>query len=141
MNVGIKLLHPDAKIPIYADPGASGFDFYAIEDRMINPGCYAAFNTGVAFDIPHNYEIQIRGRSGLAFKRGVVAAHFGTVDESYKGEVRLLLFNLGDAPIKITKGDRIAQGILSPVSKAEFTVVDELTPSERGANGFGSTGN
>ena len=140
MKVGIKKLRKDAVIPTYADAGASGFDFYATNEITLMPGGCGAIGSGLAFEIPKGYEIQVRGRSGLAFKNQIVAAHFGTIDESYKGEVKILLFNFGNKPYSINAGDKIAQCILAPVPKAVFEEVTELSTSERGANGFGSSG-
>lgn len=142
MRIGIKKLREDAVIPTYADAGASGFDFYipkGLDAQCVWPGHAVAIPTGLAFEIPNGYEIQVRGRSGLAFKESVVC-HFGTIDSSYKGEVKLLLINFGQKMLKFEPGQRVAQGVLAPVIRAEFAEVDELSDSERGANGFGSSG-
>lgn len=139
MKIGIKLLSDRAKVPTYADPGSSGFDLYATEEKILLPGMSAGVGTGIALEIPEGYEVQIRGRSGLAFKNGVVS-HFGTIDSSYKGEIRGLLFNHGEDPLFIKIGDRIAQGIIAPVLRAEFDQEIELTESERGDGGFGHSG-
>lgn len=140
MNVKAKKLNRDAKIPTYAEPGASGFDFYSTKELTITPGGYGIIGTGLAFEIPRGYEIQVRGRSGLAFKHQIVAAHFGTIDESYRGEVKILLFNFSNDSYHISPGERVAQGILSPVTKADFKEVVELSKTERGEGGIGSTG-
>jgi dUTP pyrophosphatase len=139
MLLGIKKLHKDAVLPTYADPGASGFDFYAINSIKIGPKCSGVVITGLAFEIPKNYEIQARGRSGLAFNSDVIA-HFGTIDESFKGELKIKLFNLGDKPLIINVGDRVAQGVFAPVVKADFYERNELSESQRGESGFGHTG-
>lgn len=139
MLVGIKKLDDNAKIPTYADGGASGFDFYAVHDLTIASGSSGIVGTGVAFEIPTGWEIQVRGRSGLAFKNDIIA-HFGTIDESFKGEVKIKLFNFGDKSLQIKTGDRVAQGVLTPVTKADFYELESLSKSKRGEGGFGSTG-
>lgn len=139
MLVGIKILNGNAKIPTYADDGASGFDFYATHDLDIEPCCSGIVETGIAFEIPTGWEIQARGRSGLAFKHDI-QAHFGTIDESFKGEVKIKLFNYGSKALNIKIGDRVAQGVLAPVTKAHFHELESLSKSKRGDGGFGSTG-
>lgn len=139
MKVRIKKLSDNAMIPTYADPGASGFDFYATESVIIHPCASASIGTGISVEIPAGYEIQVRGRSGLAFKHDVIA-HFGTIDESYRGEIRVKLWNQGEVPIHVQAGDRIAQGVLMPVEKAQFVLLTELTNTERGEGGFGHSG-
>lgn len=139
MLLGIKKLYKDAVTPTYADPGASGFDFYSIEEGIIEPKSSAVIATGLAFEIPKGWEIQARGRSGLAFKNDVIA-HFGTIDEGFKGELKIKLFNLGNEPLAINVGDRIAQGVFAPVTKAVFYETNELSKSERGEGGFGHSG-
>lgn len=140
MILGVKKLNPDAKIPTYVDSGASGFDFYANENITIPARGRVVVETGLAFEIPKGYEIQARGRSGLAFKNNIVAAHFGTIDENYKGEVKILLYNFSNTPYLITAGDRVAQGVLAPVTRADFYETTELSDSERGPKGFGASG-
>ena len=137
--VKVKKLNDLAVIPTYADSGASGFDLYSTQYKSIRAGGSAILSTGIAFEIPEGYEIQIRGRSGLAFNEGVIA-HFGTIDASYRGEIKVKLFNLGYRPIGIEIGDRIAQGVLAPVERAMFIQDSNLSETERGVNGFGSTG-
>jgi dUTP pyrophosphatase len=140
MIVGVKKLHPDAKLPTYVDSGASGFDFYANENITLPARGRAIIRTGLAFEIPRGYEIQARGRSGLAFKNNIVAAHFGTIDENYKGEVMILLYNFSSTSYLIMSGDRVAQGVLAPVTRADFYETTELSDSERGTKGFGDSG-
>lgn len=139
MKIGVKKLNSLSKVPTYVDGGASGFDLYATNAVVIQPMWSAEIETGVALEIPECYEVQIRGRSGLAFNKDVFA-HVGTIDESYKGEIKIKLFNFGTKPIPIFPGMRIAQGVLAPVEKAEFVEVDELSESSRGSRGFGSSG-
>lgn len=124
----------------YATKGASAFDLPAFEEVVIQPGAGAIVRTGVAFSVPDGYELQIRGRSGMAFGSDVVC-HFGTVDSDYTGEVRVKLWNLGDKPYHVMAGNRIAQAVFAPVSRPEMQrvgVVDKQT--ERGTKGFGHTG-
>ena len=138
--VKVKKLNDLAVIPTYADEGASGFDLYSTQYKSIRAGGSAIVSTGIAFEIPEGYEIQIRGRSGLAFNEDVIA-HFGTIDASYRGEVKVKLFNLGPyRDLNVEIGDRIAQGVLAPVERAVFIQDSGLNETERGVNGFGSTG-
>jgi dUTP pyrophosphatase len=141
--VKIKKLHPNAVIPKYANPGDAGFDFHACIDKPITiyPDCTEIFGTGLAMAIPEGYELQVRGRSGFAFKHSVGITHgVGTVDSGYRGEIKVVLTNHGNVPVTINPGDRIAQGILNEVPVADFEVVNELDETQRGTGGFGSTG-
>lgn len=137
--VRYKKLDEKAIIPTYADEGASGFDFYAITNQTIPVGGSVIVGTGLAFEIPSGFEIQARGRSGLAFMSDIVA-HFGTIDESYRGEVKIKLWNLGNKPHPIKVGQRVAQGVLAPVRRAIFIEEFDLSKTVRGENGIGSTG-
>jgi len=137
--VRVKLLNDKAVMPTYADSGAAGFDFYAIKNLTIPVGGSGIVETGLALEIPVGYEVQARGRSGLAFKDDIIA-HFGTIDESYRGEVKIKLWNLGNAPFRIIQGMRIAQGVLAPVERALFMEAFELGKTMRGVGGIGSTG-
>lgn len=139
MILGVKLVRRDAQLPTYADESASGFDLYAAEDVHIGPLGTAEISLGVAFEIPKGYEIQIRGRSGLAFKQNLFP-HFGTIDENYRGEVKAKLFNFSSNYYTIHKGDRVAQGVLAPITRATIQQVFELSETSRNDNGFGSTG-
>ena len=133
----------DLPLPSYMSDLAAGADLYAAvrDDLVLAPGMRALVPTGIAIALPPGYEAQIRPRSGLALKSGVTCLNTpGTIDADYRGHVQVLLINLGNEPAVIKRGDRIAQMIVSPVRRAEFTVVDELPDSLRGANGFGSTG-
>jgi dUTP pyrophosphatase len=176
-KVKIKRLHPDAVVPKYATPGSAGFDLVAIEDVIIEPGKTKLVRTGLAFEIPDGFEMQIRPRSGISLKTPLrIANSPGTIDSDFRGEVGIIVWNgaqkeyynqigsgytfdkiacsanlldgsevftkneyLVGAYI-IRKGDRIAQGIIAPVVRAQFEVVDELSEAERGAGAFGSTG-
>jgi dUTP pyrophosphatase len=122
---------------------AAGGDLSAAIDEtlVIEPGHRAAVGTGLAMAIAHGYEGQVRPRSGAAIKQGLTVVNApGTIDSDYRGEVKVLLVNLGSEPVSIEPGQRIAQLIIAPVVQAEFVAVEELSNTERGAGGFGSTG-
>jgi dUTP pyrophosphatase len=128
-------------LPAYATPGAAGMDVVAAEDVDLAPGQRHAVATGFQVAIPHGYEIQVRPRSGLAFKHGLSVPNApGTIDSDYRGELKVLLINHGDQPFAIRRGERIAQLVPAVVTVAEFDEVAELCETERGAGGFGSTG-
>jgi dUTP pyrophosphatase len=129
--------------PVYATPHAAGSDLSAQldNDLVLQPGDRAAVPTGLVFEIPPGYEGQVRPRSGLALKHGITILNTpGTIDSDYRGEVKVILINLGSEPYTVHRGDRIAQILFSPVIQAEFIPVMELNESERGDGGFGSTG-
>jgi dUTP pyrophosphatase len=168
--VRVKKLHPDAVIPRYARPGDAGFDLVAVEDVLIAPGESASVRTGLAFELPPGYEIQVRPRSGISSRTKLRISNApGTIDSGYRGEVKVLfdntedmftsyydsvtnevkLVNGDDEKINtdvprntyyIRKGDRIAQGVLAVVPQAIFIESANLSSSERGTGGFGSTG-
>lgn len=141
MNLKVKKLVDCAIIPQYQSSGASGFDLHAAESTEILPSGFCAVKTGLAFEIPQGFEIQVRPRSGLAFKNGISVLNTpGTIDSDYRGEVMVILFNFGKEIFKIKKGDRIAQAVLSQIFQANLIVSDELKSSVRGGKGFGSTG-
>jgi dUTP pyrophosphatase len=128
-------------IPSYATSGAAGMDVVAAEDLVLEPGQRHAIATGFAIAIPPGFEVQVRPRSGLAIKHGITCLNTpGTIDEDYRGEVKVILANLGSEPFAIVRGERIAQLVPAPVQKAVFTEVEELEVTGRGAGGFGSTG-
>lgn len=127
--------------PAYASAGAAGMDVVSAEDVTLAPGARHAVATGFAMAIPDGYEVQVRPRSGLALKNGVTCLNTpGTIDSDYRGEVKVILANLGDQPFVIARGDRIAQLVPAPVLRARFADVDSLDETARGAGGFGSTG-
>lgn len=129
------------KVPQYSHPGDSGFDIKARFEVVLQPGETNSIETGLFFEIPEGYELQIRPRSGLSLTTGLrIANSPGTVDSSYRGEVKVVATNTGTAPLVIYQGMRVAQGVLCPVIKAEFEQADLLEPTSRGAAGFGSTG-
>ena len=132
-----------AVIPVYKTTGAAGADVCALlsEPVTIPTGKFAMIPTGLFFEIPEGYEIQVRPRSGLAAKNGVTVLNTpGTIDSDYRGELKVILINLGDQDFIVNTGDRIAQIIVSPVTVADFTLTDSLSDTQRGEKGFGSTG-
>ena len=127
--------------PSYATEGAAGLDVVAAEDLTLAPGQRHAVATGFAIAIPEGYEVQVRPRSGLALKHGITCLNTpGTIDQDYRGEVKVILANLGAEPFEVRRGERIAQLVPAPVSKAHFVEVASLSETSRGAGGFGSTG-
>ena len=128
-------------LPAYATAGAAGMDVVAAEDLVLAPGRRHAVATGFAIAIPPGFEVQVRPRSGLAIKHGITCLNTpGTIDEDYRGEVKVILANLGDEPFAIVRGERIAQLVPAAVQKAQFHEVAELGETDRGPGGFGSTG-
>ena len=145
VNVAIKRL-PHANglpLPSYATPGSAGLDVAAAveQDIVIARGARAAVPTGLCLKLPASYEAQIRPRSGLALRHGITVLNSpGTIDSDYRGEVRVILINHGDAPFTVSRGERIAQLVVAPVSRANLVEVSEIDGTERGEQGFGSTG-
>ena len=128
-------------LPAYATAGAAGMDVVAAEDLILAPGARHAVATGFAIAIPEGYEVQVRPRSGLALKHGITCLNTpGTIDSDYRGEVKVILANLGGYPFTIARGERIAQLVAAPVQRAVFAEVATLDETARGAGGFGSTG-
>jgi dUTP pyrophosphatase len=143
VSVRIKRLPHGAglALPAYATSGAAGMDVLAAEAVTVSPGGRHAVATGFALAIPHGYEIQVRPRSGLALKHGITLANApGTIDADYRGELKVIVINLGAEPFAIARGDRIAQLVLAPVTLAQWDEVGELDATARGDGGFGSTG-
>ena len=146
MNLRVKIKRvKDVELPRYAKPGDSGFDLVAAEDTIIWPGETKVVPTGLAFEIPPGYELQVRPRSGMT-RDTKLRVVLGTIDSGYRGEVGVLIDNTEIPKAAnmqahvIEKGTRIAQGVIAPVITAHFEEVDELSDSERGTNGYGSTG-
>jgi dUTP pyrophosphatase len=138
-----KLENFKGELPAYESAHASGFDIRAAltSPLTLKPGERAMVPTGLSFEIPAGFEIQVRPRSGWAAKKGVTVVNSpGTIDADYRGEVKIALVNLGQEALEIQDQDRVAQCVLCPVYKAEFQVADELSSTLRGAGGFGSTG-
>lgn len=128
-------------LPAYASEHAAGLDVVAAEDVTLEPGARHAVATGFAIAIPEGYEVQVRPRSGLALKHGITCLNSpGTIDSDYRGEVKVILANLGQEAFEVRRGERIAQLVPAPVLRAGFTEVAALENTERGAGGFGSTG-
>jgi dUTP pyrophosphatase len=143
IEVRVKRLNHGAGLPLpdYASKGAAGMDICAAESLILRTGRRHAVATGFAFAIPDGYEVQVRPRSGLALKNGITCLNTpGTIDSDYRGEVKVILANLGEDDFQITKGDRIAQIVVAPVTHAAMVEVDEIDETARGAGGFGSTG-
>lgn len=143
-TINIKCVAQDgAVVPEYKTEGAAGADICAFvkEPVTIAAGKYSMVPTGLFFEIPTGYEVQIRPRSGLAAKNGVTVLNTpGTIDSDYRGEIKIILINLGDKDFVINNGDRVAQMVIAPVTQGTFEIVTELSETERGAGGFGSTG-
>jgi len=128
-------------IPSYATDGAAGLDVVAAEDVTLGPGERHAVATGFSIAIPAGFEVQVRPRSGLALKHGITCLNTpGTIDHDYRGEVKVILANLGSESFEVRRGERIAQLVPAPVQKAAFREVEALGETSRGAGGFGSTG-
>ena len=130
-------------LPRYASAGAAGMDLVAALDQplTLKPGARAAVPTGIALALPEGYEAQVRPRSGLALKHGLAVLNSpGTIDADYRGEIQVILANLGAAPVTLARGERMAQLVLAPVSRIAWTPVEALPESGRGGRGFGSTG-
>ncbi len=141
VTVHVKRLHPDAVIPKAAKRGDVAFDLYAVIDYELKPGEHYAIPTGIAIEIPQGFEGQVRPRSGLAMQEGITVLNTpGTIDSGYRGEVKTIIMNHGNTIFRITKGMRISQLAIRPVPDVEFIEVDELSDTERGDGGFGSTG-
>jgi dUTP pyrophosphatase len=128
-------------LPTYATEGAAGMDVVSAEPWVLEPGQRHAVATGFAMAIPDGFEVQVRPRSGLALKHGITCLNTpGTIDSDYRGEVKVILANLGDAPFTVARGDRIAQLVPAPVQRAGLEEVGSLDETARGSGGFGSTG-
>ncbi|WNO53006.1 dUTP diphosphatase [Stakelama saccharophila] len=143
IHIAFKRLPHGAGLPLphYASDGAAGMDIVAAETLTLAPGSRRAVATGFAIAIPPGYEVQVRPRSGLALKHGITCLNTpGTIDSDYRGEVKVILANLGDTPFDVTPGDRIAQLVPAPVQRAMLAEVAELDDTARGSGGFGSTG-
>ena len=131
----------DFPLPEYATPASAGVDLRASEGCVIPPGGRALVPTGLRIALPEDYEAQIRPRSGLALRHGVTLPNSpGTIDADYRGEIGVILMNLGQEPFVVEPGDRIAQMVVAPVTRVAWSEVEELDATERGEGGFGSTG-
>ena len=141
-QVKINILSSDESlIPTYETDGASGADLRSAEDGVIAPGEIKLVKTGIKIELPIGYEAQIRPRSGLALKHGISLVNSpGTIDSDYRGEIGIIMTNLGKVPFEYKKGDRIAQMVIASYTRADFQVVKELSDTVRGQSGFGHTG-
>ncbi len=142
MQIRIKKLSADARLPEYAHGPAedAGLDVRSLEDAMLVPGIPQAVPTGLALEVPSGYEVQLRPRSGLALKHGITLPNSpATIDPGYRGEVRVILLNLGHEPYQVKAGDRIAQMVIARYEAVEWQEMD-LAESVRGVGGFGSSG-
>ena len=141
MMLSIRRIDPAAQLPTYAHPGDAGMDVRSIETVTLRPGDRALVRTGLVFQLPPDAEAQVRPRSGLALKHGVTVLNApGTIDAGYRGEVGVILVNLGAEPFTVEKGMKVAQVVVAPVVRAGIVEVAETDTTERGADGFGSTG-
>lgn len=141
MKIKIKKVNPEAILPHYVHKGDAGMDVYSVEDCLIKPGERKLIPTGLSFEIPEGYEIQVRPKSGLALNFGITLVNTpGTLDSGYRGELKAILINHGDKEYSVKKGEKVAQIVLCRYDVAEIEEVLELGESSRGAGGFGSTG-
>jgi dUTP pyrophosphatase len=132
---------PALELPRYETGGSAGMDLRADEPFTLAPGERRLVPTGVALEVPPGHEGQVRARSGLAARHGVALVNApGTIDSDYRGEVKVILVNLGQAPVSFARGDRIAQLVVAPVTRVEIALADDLSDTGRGSGGFGSTG-
>ena len=141
IEVAVCRLRPDAVLPSYAHPGDAGLDLSAVETIRLQPGERAAVPTGLAVAIPEGWVGLVHPRSGLARRHGLTVANApGTIDAGYRGEVHVLLINLGSEPVEVAVGDRVAQLLVQQVGRARIVEVADLDDTVRGSGGFGSTG-
>lgn len=142
INVKVKKLHKEAKLPLYAKDGDAGADLYSVEEVIgLKANERALISTGIAIELPEGYEAQIRPRSGMAFKQGLTVLNSpGTIDTKYRGQIKVIIYNASNKTVDIPAGTKIAQMVVKPVEQANFKEVKELSDSERGTDGFGSTG-
>ncbi|WRF09064.1 dUTP diphosphatase [Helicobacter pylori] len=141
MKIKIQKIHPNALIPEYQTEGSSGFDLHAVEEVVIKSHSVGLVKIGICLSLEVGYELQVRTRSGLALNHQVMVLNSpGTVDNDYRGEIKVILANLSDKDFKVQVGDRIAQGVVQKTYKAEFIECERLDETSRGSGGFGSTG-
>jgi dUTP pyrophosphatase len=141
LNIEETLTKNGLNLPNYQTEFSSGFDLLSIEDKVILAGERELVATGIKLEIPVGYEGQVRPRSGLALKHGIIVPNSpGTIDADYRGEIKVILWNSGKVDFSIKKGDRIAQLVIAPVVQAKFNVLDSVNKTIRGDGGFGSTG-
>lgn len=137
----VKKLREDAILPAYAGSGDSGADLFTPEEVTVKAGERILIKTGIAIALPDGYEAQVRSKSGLALKKGLMVLNSpGTVDNLYRGDVGVIMYNSSNEDHTFAAGDKIAQLVIVPVEQSNFEIVDELDETDRGGNGFGSTG-
>jgi dUTP pyrophosphatase len=142
MELKVKKIEKKAILPRYAHTGDAGLDLFSVERKTIPPGESAIIRTGIVIQLPPHTEAQVRPRSGLALKHQVTVLNTpGTIDYGYRGEVKVILFNHGKTEFVVEQGKKIAQMVIKPVLTVEITQVEELSETQRGEGGFGSTGN
>jgi dUTP pyrophosphatase len=140
LEIKIRRLDKSLPLPVYQTEGSSGLDLYASRDCVLASGDFETIPTGVALEIPGGYEGEVRARSGLASKFGIgILNSPGTIDSDYRGEIKVILFNIGKEDFKIKKGNRIAQLIITKVEKVNLIETEELNTTKRENGGFGST--
>ncbi|MBI5912857.1 dUTP diphosphatase [Candidatus Azambacteria bacterium] len=139
MKLKIKKIDPEAVIPKYAYTGDAGLDFYSAEELILEAGERRAIRTGIKMEIPDGYAGLVWDKSGLATKGGITTMA-GVIDAGYRGEIKIVLYNISHEAFEITKGMKIAQMVIQKIENPEIEVIDELNGSDRGEDGFGSTG-
>lgn len=141
MDIQVKLLHPDARLPYRAHPGDAGSDLFSVEEVVIPAGQRREVATGIALAIPPGYGGFVQPRSGLAFKHGIMLTNSpGLIDAGYRGELRVSVYNSGAEPFTVGVGERIAQLVIQRVEEPTFFAADDLDDTSRGQGGFGSSG-
>jgi len=141
LDVAIEKVSPDAKLPFLSHHGDAGYDLFANESVKILPGSIALVATGIKLAVPLGFECQVRPKSGLALNHGITLLNTpGTIDAGYRGEVKVILINLGKAPFLVEKGKKIAQLVFNKIESVDFKLVEGLDETKRGEGGFGSTG-
>ncbi len=140
-KIRVKKIKDNAVTPHYEHDGDAGMDLYAVEDFTLRPGQRELIPTGFQVEVPNGYEMQIRPKSGLALKHGITVLNTpGTVDSCYRGEVGVIMLNASDRDYEVKVGEKVAQAVIAKVEKAVIEEVEDLTQTQRGSGGFGSTG-
>jgi dUTP diphosphatase len=141
MKIKIKKINKEAIVPFYVHKGDAGMDIFSVEEKVIKPKERALISTGLKFEIPFGYEMQIRPKSGLAINYGITVLNTpGTIDSGYRGELKVILFNSSNEDYLVEKKAKVAQAIIATVEEAEIEEVEDICESSRGDGGFGSTG-
>ena len=141
IKIKIKKINPEAIIPHYSHEGDAGMDVYSVEDSVIKFNERKSISTGLAFEVPRGFEIQVRPKSGLALNNGITILNTpGTLDSGYRGELKVIIFNTSNQSYQVKKGEKIAQIVLARYEEAEIEETNELSQTKRAEGGFGSTG-